>query len=169
MGFRVIQVLNGEEPEQMIELTTLQAPTVSATSSSEDSITLSWKPVDGAVEYQIFEYFEETERMSMLNRTADTTITMENLELGSTHSYIVQPISCVEIADNVSPEYSVMATCGQEQDAKDALSLLSPSEATASEENGQESDSMVMPIVMGCIAAVGSVCLIVIALIKIKR
>ena len=37
---------------------------------------------------------------------------MDNLELGSTHCYIVQPISYVEIADNVSPENSVKATCG---------------------------------------------------------
>lgn len=54
--------------------------------------------------------------MTMLNRTADTTVTMESLEPGSTHSYIVQPISYVEIAENVSPEYRVTATCGIEDD-----------------------------------------------------
>ena len=93
-------------------LTTLDAPTVTAASNSQDSISLSWGPVNGATEYQIFEYSEETGLLTMLNRTADTTVTMENLELGSTHSYIVQPISPVEIADNVSPEYRVTATCG---------------------------------------------------------
>ncbi len=112
VGFRVIQVRNGEEPEQAVALTMLEAPTVWVTSVSEDSIALSWEPVSGALEYQIFEYFEETGLLTMLGRTADTTATMENLQPGSTHSYIVQPISCVEIADNVSPEYRVTATCG---------------------------------------------------------
>ena len=114
VGFRVIQVKNGEEPEKAVALTTLNAPTVTAESNSEDSITLSWEPVSGATEYQIFEYFEETGLLTMLNRTTDTTITLENLELGSTHSYIVQPISYTEISDNVSPEYITTATCGQE-------------------------------------------------------
>lgn len=90
----------------------LEAPTVWVTSVSEDSIALSWEPVSGALEYQIFEYFEETGLLTMLGRTADTTASMENLQPGSTHSYIVQPISYVEIADNVSPEYRVTATCG---------------------------------------------------------
>lgn len=112
VGFRVIQVRNGEEPEQTVALTMLEAPTVWVTSVSEDSIALSWEPVSGALEYQIFEYFEETGLLTMLGRTADTTATMENLQPGSTHSYIVQPISYVEIADNVSPEYRVTATCG---------------------------------------------------------
>lgn len=112
VGFRVIQVRNGEEPEQAVVLTMLEAPTVWVTFVSEDSIALSWEPVSGALEYQIFEYFEETGLLTMLGRTADTTATMENLQPGSTHSYIVQPISYVEIADNVSPEYRVTATCG---------------------------------------------------------
>lgn len=112
VGFRVIQVRNGEEPEQAVALTMLEAPTVWVTSVSEDSIALSWEPVSGALEYQIFEYFEETGLLTMLGRTADTTATMENLQPRSTHSYIVQPISYVEIADNVSPEYRVTATCG---------------------------------------------------------
>ena len=112
VGFRVIQVRNGEEPEQAVALTMLEAPTVWVTSVSEDSIALSWEPVSGALEYQIFEYFEETGLLTMLGRTADTTATMENLQPGSTHSYIVQPISYVEIADNVSPEYRVTAICG---------------------------------------------------------
>lgn len=112
VGFRVIQVRNGEEPEQAVALTMLEAPTVWVTSVSEDSIALSWEPVSGALEYQIFEYFEETGLLTMLGRTADTTATMENLQPGSTHSYIVQPTSYVEIADNVSPEYRVTATCG---------------------------------------------------------
>ncbi len=40
----------------------------------------------------------------MLDITTDTSITIENLEQGVTYRYIVQPISYIEIADNVSPE-----------------------------------------------------------------
>lgn len=114
VGFRVIQVLNGEQPEHKVELATLASPIVSVTSTSPDSITLSWQPVEGATEYQIFEYFEETGLVQMLGTTAATSITMQSLEPGSTHSYIVQPISYIEIADNVSAENSVKATCGNE-------------------------------------------------------
>lgn len=112
VGFRVIQVLNGEEPEQKVELATLGAPVVSAASTTPDSITLSWRSVEGAVEYQLFEYFENTGLLQMLDTVKGTSVTMSNLEPGSTHSYIVQPISYVEIADNVSPENSVRVTCG---------------------------------------------------------
>lgn len=165
VGFRVIQVKDGEEPEKAVALTTLNAPTVTAASNSKDSITLSWEPVSGATEYQIFEYSEETELLTMLNRTADTTITMESLELGSTHSYIVQPISYVEIADNVSPEYRVTATCGIE----DAFILLSSTETAPVEENAQESDSIMIPIVIGIVAVVGIACILVIVLIRKKH
>ncbi len=164
VGFRVIQVLDGKEPEQLVELTTLKSPTVTATSVSDTSITLLWEPVENAVEYQIFEYFKETGLLNMLNRTTDTTITMENLEYGSTHSYIVQPISYVEIADNVSPENSITAICGQKQETEDALISLS-SEATVLESVEHKSDSMFMLIVAGCIV-VGTVCVITIFLVK---
>lgn len=146
-------------------LTTLDAPTVTTTSNSEDSITLSWEPVSDATEYQIFEYSEETGLLTMLNRTADTTVTMGSLEPGSTHSYIVQPISYVEIADNVSPEYRVTATCGIE----DALILLSSTETAPAEENVQESDSMMIPIVIGIVAVVGIACILAIILIRKKH
>ena len=151
VGFRVIQVKNGEEPEKAVALTTFDAPTVTAASNSEDSITLSWEPVRGATEYQIFEYSEETRLLTMLNRTTDTVVTMENLEPGSTHSYIVQPISYVEIAGNVSPEYRVTATCGIE----DALLFLSSTETAPPEENTQESDRIMKPVKIGINARVG--------------
>ena len=169
VGFRVIQVKNGEEPEQVVALTTLDAPTVTAASNSEDSIILSWASVNGAIEYQIYEYSEKTSLLTMLNRTTDTTVTMENLEPGSTHSYIVQPISYVEIADNVSPEYRVTATCGQEQNVENTSSLLTQSETIALEENTQEPDNMMIPIVIGCIVIAGVACIIIIALMKKKR
>ena len=112
VGFRVIQVKNGEEPKQKVELATLASPVVSAISTAPDSITLSWQVVDKATEYQLFEYFEETGLVKMLGITRDTSAEFDGLESGSTHRYIVQPISYIEIADNVSPENSIGATCG---------------------------------------------------------
>ena len=117
VGFRVIQVLNGQEPEQKVELATLASPVVSAISTTPGSITISWQSVPEAVEYQLFEYYADNGLVEMLDTVAGNSITMENLELGSTHSYIVQPISYVEIADNVSAENSVMASCGENPDA----------------------------------------------------
>ena len=113
VGFRVIQILNGEEPEQKVELATLASPAmVSAVSTTPNSITLSWQAVEGATEYQLFTYAVETDHIEMLGTTTDTTVVMDGLETGSTYRYIVQPISYVEIADNVSGENSVSATCG---------------------------------------------------------
>ena len=113
VGFRVIQIINGEEPEQKVELATLGSPAmVSAVSNSSDSITLNWQPVEGAVEYQLFNYDEETDHIEMLWTTADTSATIDGLTAGDTYRYIVQPISYVEITDNVSGENSVGATCG---------------------------------------------------------
>lgn len=111
VGFRVIQVLNGEEPEQKVELATLDAPNVSAEATSSSTIELSWNPVDEAVEYQLFEYFKETGLVKMLGRVTETSTVIDNLEPGSTHGYIVQPISYTAICDNVFAEYSVEATC----------------------------------------------------------
>lgn len=111
VGFRVIQVLNGQEPDQKANLTTLDSPVVSAISTTPNSITLSWQSIPEAVEYQIFEYFPDTGLVKMLDTISETTVTMENLEQNSTHSYIVQAISYVEIADNVSAENSISASC----------------------------------------------------------
>lgn len=105
--------MNGVEPEQKVELATLASPVVSATSESPDSITLSWQPVVGAKEYQLFEYFEKTGLVKMLETTRATSFTISGLEPNSTHRYIVQPIAYIEIADNVSYENSIGATCGQ--------------------------------------------------------
>lgn len=113
VGFRVLQILNGEEPEQKVELATLGSPVVSAVSTAPDTITLSWQAVEGATEYQLFAYDASTDLVQMLETTIETSVVMEGLEPGSTHRYIVQPISYVEIADNVSGENSVGATCGE--------------------------------------------------------
>ncbi len=110
VGFRVIMVLKGKEPEKKIELTTLEAPVVLAVSETDSSITLFWKPVENAIEYQIYEYKEDG-LIVMLDRTSEISITLGGLAAGSTHSYIVQPISYTEIADVVSSEYCATATC----------------------------------------------------------
>ena len=110
VGFRVFQVLNGEEPTQKVELATLSAPLVSANAVSSDTIELVWQPVNGATEYQLFMYSEKTGLICMLDRTDGTTATMKNLEPDTTYSYIVQPLSYTSIGDNVSPEYRVSAT-----------------------------------------------------------
>lgn len=110
VGFRVIQVLNGNEPENKVELATLNAPVVTAISPSVGTVQLSWNAVEGAVEYQIFAYFQDAGFVQMLNRTSATSITFKNLEAG-TYRYIVQPISYTEISDNVSVEYSVAVSC----------------------------------------------------------
>ena len=81
VGFRIIQVLNGEEPEQKVELTTLPAPMVSA-ALSDDSIQLSWQPVEDAVEYQIFEYDQETGLVRMLEHTSATSSIVTGLASG---------------------------------------------------------------------------------------
>ncbi len=116
VGFRVIQVLGGKEPVQKVELACLDYPVVTSSATS-DSIRLSWQPVSGAVEYQFFEYSEETGLVKMLGRVSATSITFENLAPG-TYRYIVQPISYVEIADNVSGEYSIAVTCSKQSGAE---------------------------------------------------
>ena len=110
VGFRVIQVLNGEEPEQKVELTTLPAPVVSAAALSDDAIQLTWQAVENAVEYQLFEYDQETGLVRMLDRTGDTSYTVSGLTPDTAYSYIVQPFSYTAIGDNVSAEYRVTAT-----------------------------------------------------------
>lgn len=107
VGFRVIQVLNGEEPEQKVELATLGAPVVKAKLLSTGKIELSWEAVDEAVEYQIFEYCENTGLFRMLDRTAVSTFAVETPNDGNSYSYVVQPISYTAICDNVSPEFAV--------------------------------------------------------------
>lgn len=111
VGFRVIMVKNGEEPEQKVELATLEAPMVVAISSEPNTVELSWKAVDGANAYQLFSYSKETGLVEMLQVTENTFVKFEKLESGTTYYYIVQPISYKEIADNVSAEYSVKVTC----------------------------------------------------------
>lgn len=107
VGFRVFKVLNGEEPEQKVELATMDAPVVRTLRLSDNEVYFSWKAVNDAVEYQLFEYSEDTGLVRMLERTANTSFTITEPDGSNSYRYIVQPISYTAICDNVSEEYSV--------------------------------------------------------------
>ncbi len=112
VGFRVIQVLGGEEPEEKVELATLEVPTVSAY-SADDSVTLSWEAIAGVVEYQVFGYSYDTGLFTMLDRTDATSVTYSGLTVGDTYGYVVQPVSYTAISDNVYPEDVIRVVCGK--------------------------------------------------------
>lgn len=82
------------------KITGLDAPEVEASLLDDGSVLLSWNAVEGAVEYQIYTYSEETGNVSMLERTALTSFTVASPEKGI--SYIVQSFSYSAISDNVS-------------------------------------------------------------------
>ena len=111
VGFRVIKVLNGKEPEQKVNLYTLQAPQVSAKTTWKNTVLLSWDNISWAVEYQIFGYDEASKLLTMLDRTALNTINITtNWDIdNSKYSYIVQALSYTWISDNVSASYWVRA------------------------------------------------------------
>ena len=106
VGFRVVKVLYGREPETEVNLVVLEAPQVRASLQSDDSVLLEWNDIEGAVEYQIFGYSEESGLVEMLGRTKDTSYVAEK---GNGMSYIVQPVSYTSVCDNVYPEYAVKA------------------------------------------------------------
>ncbi len=109
VGFRVVQVIGGVEPEQKAELYTLAAPEVSAKAGSDGSIALTWQPVEGAVEYQLFEYARDTGLFRMLGRTADASATIAAADVTPNSAYVVQALSYTGISDNVAPEYAAAA------------------------------------------------------------
>ena len=106
VGFRVVKVLYGREPETEVNLVVLEAPQVRASLQSDGSVLLEWNEIEGAVEYQIFGYSEESGLVEMLGRTKDTSYVAEE---GNDMSYIVQPVSYTSVCDNVYPEYAVKA------------------------------------------------------------
>lgn len=106
VGFRVVKVLYGREPETEVNLVVLEAPQVRASLQSDGSVLLEWNEIKGAVEYQIFGYSEESGLVEMLGRTKDTSYVAEE---GNDMSYIVQPVSYTSVCDNVYPEYAVKA------------------------------------------------------------
>ena len=115
VGFRVIKLKNGIEPEQKVELSTLGSPIVEAHLTNEKSITLSWNAIikenklyeNEQIIYQIFEYDTETSLFKMLENTKETSYVIENIEQIKQFKYVVQAISYVEFSDNVSSEFAV--------------------------------------------------------------
>lgn len=98
VGFRIIQVTDGKEPEQKAGLYTLDAPKL--TSKNENgNLILSWSKVDKAVEYQIFEYDETTKLFKMINRVTDTSYKIEKAQTNK--NYVIQALSYTAISDNV--------------------------------------------------------------------
>lgn len=117
VGFRVIQVKDGIEPEQSVELASLPAAVVTAEATA-DTVTLSWDAVEGANDYQLFTYDAVNDKVMMIQRDetitasiSENSATFYNLTEGNTYCFIVQPISYVQIADNVDGAYAVTATC----------------------------------------------------------
>ncbi len=105
VGFRVVKVLYGEESEEEINLVTLDSPEVSAVRTEEKEVLLTWNEVEGAVEYQIYEYDTQTGLVSMLECTEETSYMIATSKIGT--AYIVQPISYTSVCDNVYAQYSV--------------------------------------------------------------
>ena len=115
VGFRVIKVLNGQEPEQKVDLYTLDAPVVKAEKISDADVRLTWQPVETAVEYQIYSYSEETGLFRMLDRTSETSYRTDNAESNNL-LYVVQALSYTELSDNVSPENAAIPSYISEAD-----------------------------------------------------
>lgn len=109
VGFRVIQVINGNEPEKSVDFYTLDAPVLTA-KIIDNKIKLSWGPVDNAKEYQIFEYYEDTNLFKMVNRTTETSYELDYTEDKKNCKYLVQSLSYIELSDNVYGELSVKPT-----------------------------------------------------------
>ena len=108
VGFRIIKLLGGNEPEKEVNLYTLSSPELTAKiNSNNDFITLSWEAVTNAVEYQIFGYNSETNLFNMVNSTDKTTYQIEYSENNKNLKYVVQAISYREISDNIYPKYCV--------------------------------------------------------------
>ena len=85
---------------------TLDAPLLIAKIIS-NKIVLSWESVDNAKEYQIFEYYEDTNLFKMVNRTTKTSYELDYTEDKKNCKYLVQSISYTELSDNVYGELSV--------------------------------------------------------------
>ena len=112
----MIQVKNGIEPTQKADLYTLDIPN-SYYYIKDDSTYLYWDKIEEAYEYQVFEYDEETGLFSMLDKTSETSIVINDTD--SNIKYVVQALSYVAISDNVSKEYVATYKEIEEDDSKD--------------------------------------------------
>ena len=110
MGFRVIQILNGEEPTQKVELATLEIQNLTGKIEDNNNVILNWNKIDEAKNYQVFEYDEINQIFKMLDLTEENSIAITNVENVDNKKYVVQAISYVEFSDNVSPEYAIKPT-----------------------------------------------------------
>ena len=110
VGFRVIQILNGQEPTQKVELATLEIPNLTGKIEDNNNVILNWNKINEAKNYQVFEYDEINQIFKMLDLTEQNSITITNVENVDNKKYVVQAISYVEFSDNVSPEYAIKPT-----------------------------------------------------------
>ncbi len=118
VGFRVIQVLEGKEASQEADLYTLDSPNVN-TVIKDDSVLLSWDKIDGAIEYQIFEYDEDKALFTMLDRVSDTSYVVN--EAKKNRQYIVQALSYTAISDNVYPNDNTISNFDVNEDDEIAI------------------------------------------------
>ncbi len=113
--------------------------------------------------------------LSVFDRTSDTDITISGLTEGLTYQYIVQSLSYVEIADNVSQENSISVTCGQEsatEPVSESKSDSSPMDASKAEDATSdvilsEPNNIAKPIILGCII-IGVIACIAIVIVRRK-
>ena len=119
VGFRVIQVKNGIEPNQKVELATLESPSITCKIIGENKIQLNWNNITKAVNYQIYEYDEKNKIFVMLNLTDGNSFILENVENIENKKYVVQAISYVEFSDNVSPEYAIKPVEGEDENKEE--------------------------------------------------
>ena len=110
VGFRVIRVEGGVEPEQKVELYTLDAPAVSALILPDGDLRLTWNAVPRAVDYQVYAYNDETGLFCMLDRTDGTEMTLGAAAENNNCRYLVQALSYTEMSDNVAAENAVAPT-----------------------------------------------------------
>lgn len=107
VGFRVIKILNGQEPEKNVDLASLESPNLTGEINGINSVNLKWNKINEAVNYQVFEFNVTDNNFKMKDLTEQTSITINNVEDIENKKYVVQAISYVEFSDNVSPEYTI--------------------------------------------------------------
>lgn len=77
--------------------TKLTAPkNFKASSVTENSITLSWKPVEGAVKYNIYMFNPEKGSYTLYKTTSKTKLTVSKLESGTKYKFMVAAVSEVD-------------------------------------------------------------------------
>ncbi len=83
----------------------LTAPKVSVKSADESSVTLSWKAIDGAEEYQIYYSTKKNGTYKKYGTTAKTAVTVGNLKANTTYYFRVRAIAEIN-GETVKSGYS---------------------------------------------------------------